>query len=174
MRALVPTADPRIFQMFDGWAAARNGGAVAHRSEFDPMRVAPLLGFLWIYRRHPERGDYVCELAGEEVNAVWGGSVKGRTLTEIVGTEHQPILADRWAAVLGEPAILYSSMERFPAPHLIYRVERLILPLMSRGGEIDSILGISLYDQRREREAAAGGATGTVPDTVVKVPVADL
>jgi hypothetical protein len=116
----------------------------------------------------------VCELAGEEVNAVWGGSVKGLTLTDIVGAEFQPILAGRWEAVLAEPAILYSSMERLPDPHLIYRVERLVLPMMSRDGKIDSVLGISLYDLRRERLSMRDAYEVPVPENVLKVPVADL
>jgi hypothetical protein len=46
LRTLIPDADPRIFQLFDGWRSARNGQAVARRSDFDPLLVAPLLGFL--------------------------------------------------------------------------------------------------------------------------------
>lgn len=174
IRERVPSADPRIFQLFDAWLAARDGQAVTRRSAFDPLPIGPLLSFMWIYRKCPEQDDYVCELAGEDVNDAWRGSIKGHTLRQIVGDEHQPILAARWATVLGEPAILYSSMERFPAPHLIYRVERLVLPMISDTGEIDSVLGISLYDQRRERASVGHGASGTVPDTVVKIPVADL
>ena len=126
MRDLVPAADPRIFQLFDGWLAARDGRLVAGRVDFDPMTISRLLEYVWIYRLAPERDDYVCDLAGEEVNAVWGHSIKGLTLTEIVGEPHRATLAERWDYARSEPAILYSAAENLPDPHFVQRVERLV------------------------------------------------
>lgn len=174
LRGRIPGADPRIFLLFEGWLAARNGYQVACRSCFDPISISRMLGSVWIYRMVPDRGDYVCDLAGEEVNTVWGSSIRGRTLTEIVGAEHRSTLAERWATARGEPAILYSAAENLPDPHFVYRVERLVLPMRAKSGEIDSVLGVSLYDRRRDRLATGVDTSVAMPACVVKIAVADL
>lgn len=167
-------ADPRIMQLLDGWRAARNGRPVARRADFDPLTISRLLEYVWIYRLSPEHDDYVCDLAGEEVNAVWGNSIKGRTLTEIVGATHRTTLAQRWEIVRNEPAILYSATEDLPDPHFVHRVERLVLPMTGRTGEIDTILGVSLYDLRRDRLAFGADREAAMPADVLRIPVADL
>ncbi|WP_084618575.1 PAS domain-containing protein [Thalassobaculum salexigens] len=174
MRARIPQADPRIFELFDGWLAARGDHPVADRAAFDPVTISRMLAFVWIYRMAPDRGDYICELAGEEVNAVWGNSIKGRTLTEIVGPEHRTTLAGRWARARSEPAILYSATENLPDPHFVHRVERLVLPMRSRDGEVDSVLGTSLYDRRTDRIASGVDTSVAMPAAVLRIPVAEL
>ncbi|MDF1791122.1 MAG: PAS domain-containing protein [Thalassobaculaceae bacterium] len=174
LKARIPSADPRIHQMLDGWRAARGDGVVARRASFDPLTVVRMLEFIWIYRHCPIANDYVCDLAGEEVNAVWGHSIKGRTLTEIVGAEHRSTLAERWAIARSEPAILYSATEDMPDPHLVHRVERLVLPMAAETGAVDSVLGVSLYDVRRHRLAGKAANSAAMPAEVVRIPVAEL
>lgn len=172
--ARLAAADERILQLLDGWRAARNGRLVAQRADFDPLTISRLLEHVWIYRFAPERNDYVCELAGEEVNAVWGNSIKGLTLTEIVGETNRATLSQRWEIARGEPAILYSAMEELPDPHFVHRVERLVLPMQGRTGEIDAVLGVSLYNLRRHRLSSGADTEATMPAEVVQIPVADL
>ncbi|WPZ33557.1 PAS domain-containing protein [Thalassobaculum sp. OXR-137] len=167
-------ADPRILDLLDGWRAARHGQAVAQRSAFDPLTIAAMLEYVWIYRLAPERDDYVCDLAGEEVNTVWGSSIKGRTLTEIVGASHRQTLARRWDDARSTPAILYSTTEDLPDPHFVHRVERLVLPMTGRTGEIDSVLGVSLYDLRRDRLSSNTDTQPAMPAAVVRIPAAEL
>lgn len=174
VRQRIPHADPRMHQLFDGWLAARDGSGVARRAAFDPMTISRMLEFVWIYRMSPGVGDYVCDLAGEEVNAVWGRSIKGRTLTEIVGVDHQTTLAARWDGVRCDPAILYSATASLPDPHFVHRVERMVLPMMAASGEIDAVLGVSLYDVRRHLVSAGVDSAATVPAAVVRIPVEDL
>lgn len=172
--ALLAAADPRILQLLEGWRAARKGRPVAGRADFDPLSISRLLEFVWIYRLSPEHDDYVCDLAGEEVNAVWGSSIKGLTLTEIVGGAHRTTLSERWDYARGEPAILYSATEDLPDPHFVHRVERLVLPMIGRTGSIDTVLGVSLYDLRRDRLSSGSETEAAMPAEVVRIPVADL
>lgn len=174
LHARLAGADPRIVQLLDGWCAARNGRPVARRADFDPLTISRMLEYVWIYRLAPERDDYVCDLAGEEVNAVWGSSIKGRTLTEIVGETHRTTLAQRWDIARSKPAILYSATEGLPDPHFVHRVERLVLPMTGRTGEVDTVLGVSLYDLRRDRLSSGADTEAAMPAEVVRIPIADL
>ena len=167
-------ADPRIAELLDAWRAARHGDLVARRSAFDPLTIARMLEYVWIYRVALERGDYVCDLAGEEVNAAWGCSIKGRTLTEIVGSANRDTLAQRWDDARDGPAILYSTTVHLPDPHVVHRVERLVLPMTGRTGQIDSMLGISLYDLRHDGLSADSDAGPVIPADVLRIPATDL
>ena len=102
-------ADPRILVFFHAWNAARRRTLVPLRSDFDPMLIQSLLAHVWLYRFDPAVGDFVCKLAGEEVNLAWGRSIKGRTLREIVGAADHPIMMARWRKLLTVPLLHYGS-----------------------------------------------------------------
>lgn len=174
LRARIPDADPRIFQMFEGWHAACDGDIVPHRSEFDPLTVFPLLPFIWIYRWCADAGDYVCDLAGDGVNTVWGNSIRGRTLTRIVGPDQGTVLVERWRGLRSLPGLLYSSTQRLPDTHHVHRAERLVLPLRDPDGSVGSLIGLSLYDVRLNRLSSVETREAAMPHRIVCLSLPDL
>ena len=163
-------ADPRIFEFFNAWQVARQGSMVPLRRDFDPLNVPTLLAHMWIYRFEPSRGDFVCTLAGEEVNAAWGGSIKGRTLRQIVGTTDHATVLQRWKFILQVPLVHYGSARERLSALETRTAERLIVPLASDRDTVDHILGLSLYEialANRDRPAL-------VPEDIVQIPCAEL
>ena len=169
-RGRVPDADPRLHSFLGAWLDARGADLVPRRSSFSPMSIPSLLRFIWIYEFAPERQDFVCELAGESVNDVWGGSIRGRTIREVVGEADYPRVRGRWDAIFGQPAIQYGAMNEPLTSLEAWQAERLLLPMASRDGTVNVMLGISLYKlQYRPLKA-----TSDVPEMVIRIPCADL
>lgn len=141
-----------------------------YRRDFDPAAVATLLSSVWLYRYDSELEDFVCRLAGEDVNHAWGGNIRGLTLRQIVGQEDHPVVLARWRNIIVKPAVHYgAAMERLTNQEL-RRAERLILPLCDDDGDVSFIIGISLYrlgpvdPERRPLQ----------PEDVIQIPCAEL
>jgi len=142
----VPDVGPSILRMFEAWSDARRGHAVPRRKDFDPLAVPDLLKFVWIYRMDPAIGDYVCDLAGEEVHDAWGGSIKGKHLRAIIGDTNHRIVRERWDRIRDVPMVLYGAAADDPAASSSRFVERLVMPLSDAAGHVTSIIGVSLYN----------------------------
>jgi len=163
-------ADPRIFAFLQAWRDARRGSLVPLRRDFDPLAIPRLLPKAWFYQFDPECGDFVCRLAGEEVNAAWGRSIRGETLLQIVGPVDHPTVFRRWKQIVGVPLIHYgAATERLSA--LEWRTaERLLLPLASEPDTIDHVLGLSLYTMA----AANRSRAALVPADIIQIPCAEV
>lgn len=162
--------DPRIFAFFRAWRAARREAMVPRRVDFDPLAVPSLLLHVWLYRLDPGLDDFVCRLAGEEVNAAWGRSIRGRTLREVVGDADHPTVLRRWRQIVGVPLVHYgAAAERLSALET-RSAERLLLPLSSDADVVDHVLGISLY----RISADSRGRSPLVPEDIVQIPCAEL
>ncbi len=169
-RRRIPDADPKIHGFLSAWLDARGDALVPRRKSFSPMTIPTLLRFVWMYEFDPKRQDFVCQLAGESVNEAWGGSIKGRTIREVVGKIDYPAVKRRWDTIIGQPAIQYGAVEERLTSLETWQAERLLLPMASQDGTINVMLGCSLYSLQR------GGPEGaqTIPELVIRIPCADL
>ena len=147
--------DERLLTFFDTWRASRHGALVPSKRDFDPFEVPSLLRYAWLYRFDPEAGDFVCLLAGEDVNRAWGGPIKGKTLREVVGEKDHPIVLERWRAIVDTPLVQYGAKDEKLSNQDLWRAERLLLPLASAGDRPDHVIGISLYRLAAQEEARA-------------------
>lgn len=168
--ARLADADPRILEFLAAWMAARKGKLVPLRGDFDPTGVPSLLGSVWLYRFEPERGDYYCRLAGEDVKAAWHGNLRGLSLREIVGADDHAVVMERWRRIVAGPLIQYGAAAEQGGDGRQRRVERMVLPLASDNGELDHMLGLSLY------ALASPNLTRAilVPGTTIQILCADL
>ncbi len=137
--------DARLLTFFDAWRASRTNGPVPTKRDFDPFQVPSLLRYAWLYRYDPQAGDFVCLLAGEDVNHAWGRSIKGQTLAEIVGEDEHPVVLRRWRELLEVPLIQYGQRDEQLSNLSLWKAERLLLPLSTDGVQADHIIGVSLY-----------------------------
>ncbi len=141
----LPDAHPAIFTFLDAWRDMRGGRLVPYKRDFDPARVRGLLASIFLYRFDRERDDFVCHLAGEQINQAWGRSIRGLTLREIVGDNDYPIVIERWREIIGRPLVHYGSEQERLSRLDKRRAERLLLPLAADDGRIDHVIGVALY-----------------------------
>jgi len=137
--------DARLLTFFDAWRASRTDGPVPAKRDFDPFQVPSLLRYAWLYRLDSPTGDFVCLLAGEDVNHAWGRSIKGETLADVVGEDEHPGILRRWRELLEVPQIQYGQRDEQLTNQALWKAERLLLPMSSDGVQADHIIGVSLY-----------------------------
>lgn len=163
-------ADPRLLRFLAAWRAARAGAPMPRRRAFDPMTAPDLLPWIWLCAYDPAADDFVYRLAGEEVNAAWGRSLRGAALRDLLGPEDHPTVRRRWAEILEGPNLHYGlTRERLSALET-QSAERLLAPLADDAGLPAYILGVSLY-----RVAASDpGRPPLTAEDYVRLPVAAL
>ncbi|WP_416897562.1 MAG: PAS domain-containing protein [Minwuia sp.] len=132
--------------VFVFWRTARNGRLVPTQRDINPADIRRLLADVWIYRYEPARNDFVCRLAGENINAAWGGSIRGLTLREVVGIDRHPEAIRRWRAIIEVPQIQYGVVDEVRDGVETRTGERLVLPLSDDDGHPDRVFGYSRYD----------------------------
>ncbi len=142
---LLSFADPRVAMFLNAWRSARQGAPVPYKSDFDPLSVPSLLRFIWMYRYNPDLDDFVCLLAGEDINTAWGRSIKNARLREVVGPQDHATVLERWKQIVSIPAAIHGARDERLTAHESWRAERLILPLRSEVGQTDHVIGLSLY-----------------------------
>lgn len=126
------------------WCAIRDGAPVPERRRFDPLSVPRLMPHLWLLAHDPETGRCVYRLAGEEINAVYGGSVKGRELAEVIAPDGLSKVRARVVATLETPALVHVIGRVYLEADRLLVGERLILPLADETGTPRFALGATL------------------------------
>jgi len=166
----LPDADPRVFEFLDAWRAARVDGAIPYRARFDPLNIPSLLKSVWLYQYEPGIGDFVCHLAGEEINEAWGQRINGCRLRQVVGDDDHDTVLGRWQEIVSRGFIQYGMARERLSRQQVRRGERILAPMKSDNGAVDVVLGMSLYSigpVDRDRPAL-------IPEDIVRVPCADL
>lgn len=132
---------PVLRTLLDHWVRLRGARQMPTRDQIDPTLMAACLPYIWICRRGDD-GEFVCVLAGEEVQQAWGHSIMSRPLAEVFGDEYWSDVRGRLLKVLETPAIQHAV---FQIEHRFKSVERLSLPVADGSGRPVQILGGSVY-----------------------------
>lgn len=168
--ALPAFLDRKLDVVLQHWLAARKGRLVPRRTDIVPAAMSACLPYVWIYRWRAERQDFENVLAGEEINYVWGYSIRGKFMDELFGDD-APVLRRRWHDLLDRPAIAYGRLTGEIALGQYRPAERLSLPLLDDADRPYGILGISIYQVDRMRAEALKIPP---PLQVLVVPCRDL
>src|SRR3546814_9815807 len=86
------------------WAARRRG-LMMPKQDIDAIALKSCLPNVWLHRYQPESDDFVCLLAGEQVNAAWGGSIANRPLSQIIRSEQYALTRHRYRQKIGRAHI---------------------------------------------------------------------
>ncbi len=140
--------DERLRILWDHWYSLCQGDIPPCRDDIDPGKLRKVLPLTWIYRKHRDREEFYCSLAGDEVIRAWNGRrMIGVECTDLFAPDAWAVLRARWMTVLTTPAVQYSE----GAPQLLVgsarykRAERLTLPLLHRDGAPYGVIGATRY-----------------------------
>lgn len=141
------------------WVAARGGRLMPMRRDFDPMAVPRLLGRLWLCDFLPAERRFVYRLAGEEINDVYGRSLKGLDLEQVITAGSYTNIHRRLLATIETPGIVHVIGRIYIDSDRLLVGERVILPLADEAGEARFVLGATVIEGDWEwDERAAVGA----------------
>jgi hypothetical protein len=138
-------ADRRLGAVCRHWKNLVRNDMPPVRQALDPGAFMTALPFLWICERQGGSGRFVVRLAGEEINALFGRTLRGRFLDEILPPALHAELAAAIGEVLARPATLLARGPLSVNDPGVAPADCAILPLRE-GAEIRSVLGATVYD----------------------------
>jgi len=166
--------NPRILQVLQVWLAAAGRAAMPRRSAIDPAALGRNLDIVWLCDVVRPGPRYRYRLAGERVNEVYGMSLAGRFMDEIIPAATQtPVLA-RYHRVVAERGLSHTAGSLYLSSDKIYAGERIAMPLSDDGRTVDALLGATAFDwptaARRSEQRAVGPTVTFTPIDLPEAP----
>jgi len=137
--------EPALLQIAAHWHAARGDRLLPAWRDIDACALAPHLPIVWSWRYDFTRETFVGRLAGEEINAMLGVSIRGKTIEECFAPDVAAVVRQRYRAVMDGPAFMFSYGKVFASAGRTGHGERIVLPLADDGVHPDGILGATVY-----------------------------
>jgi hypothetical protein len=157
-KAMLPAIrSQRLRTLLKHYLDVRGARRLPSRRDIDAVRLGPVLPIIWISEYVPCAGTFRYRLAGEEVNEIWGRSVAGRLLSDIVQPERFKATNDAFLRVIGEDLALIASGSVYRCTDRIGLGERLVLPLSSDGVTADGLIGATYRGPLVDLELASTG-----------------
>lgn len=175
---------PKLLRLINLWHAARDGGAgLPRKSRIDAVDLggAGLLAQIWLVERQPDR-RLVYRLAGEEINAVFGRSIAGLTLDDLIEPEDAAVVSRRWHRLLDDGLVLHAIGDVYSDAGRLFSGERVVLPLTDDDGLPCFLIGVTDYRLIDPGERAGpqarigvpGARRGFIPvGRITRMPVDD-
>lgn len=140
---------PRIRALYDYWSAKRPApDKLPGRQHIDPVEIPQLLRWVWLVDvlRDPLRFRY--RLTGSEFIGAMGGNYTGRFVGEADPDFFSQTWGRHYSAAADQGLVGYfRGRPIIHAERNYVWMERLLLPLATDGGNVNMLLGITLYDQ---------------------------
>ncbi|HEV8391959.1 MAG TPA: PAS domain-containing protein [Dongiaceae bacterium] len=160
-------ADGRLRSLYDYWhALGMAAGGLPSVQAFDPLHLPKLLPNLWIMEVAPDTHRFRMRLAGENINAIYRRNIGGQYFSDVFEASEVDVLIARYTRALNEPSIFRAVGAVYSAAGRFSEGERLALPMLGRSGVTDTMLGITVYDDRLVEASAIhvmGGAPSFYP-----------
>jgi hypothetical protein len=136
---------PRLRAVATHWNDARGARRMPGWSDIDPAAIARQLPIVWawIYDRAADR--FTGRLAGEEINAAFGKSLRGADMAEFFRDFEYETILQRYRRIVNEPCFFHGEGQVFLHARRVGFGERVILPLAADGETADGLFGATLY-----------------------------
>lgn len=131
----------RLRSFHNHWESLCNGGAVAKRSDFDIVEAPlALVGHLILLDVLDGGQDFRYRVVGTKIAEEIGRDFTGETVLEYHARHESREVIDGYAEIVktGQPHLYHGSLYDLGRAYMTY--ERLAVPLMGPGGDIDFIL----------------------------------
>jgi hypothetical protein len=139
--------------------------------DIDPAAIAPQLPIVWAWKYDRASDSFTGRLAGEEINAAFGKSLRGVDMKTFFADMSYEVIFARYRHVVTEPAFAIGRGTVFGIARRYGLGVRIILPLAADGNEADGILGATLYRPSRDHGARSPGEAEPMEETVMFFPL---
>ncbi|GGF10109.1 hypothetical protein GCM10011611_14590 [Aliidongia dinghuensis] len=136
---------PALKLVLSHWLAARGDRPMPAWRDIDAAVIGKHLPQVWAWRYDRAEDLFIGRLAGEEIVAVLGSEIRGRSLPECFPTDAGQVVHDRYKAVVLGPKIMRTTGNVHMSTGRHGAGERLVLPLADDGVTGDGVLGVTEY-----------------------------
>jgi hypothetical protein len=125
--------------------SAYTPGRLPSRREIDPNAIRRALPYVWLVEHLHDDNGFRYRLAGEHVNGVFGFSLRGKRLSDIIEPHMLETVRARYLHALKTPGVVYCVGRVYMRIGGYREGERLILPLSDDGVNGTHLLGVTDY-----------------------------
>ena len=153
-------ADKRLRAVFDHWLKARGDNAMPAWRDIDPLQLGPQLQHIWSLRYDPHDESFTGRLSGEEVNAIFGKSLRHTRIEHFFAPADVPWIHERCLRIIARPCIALVTGPVYAYTGHYGSGSRIMLPLGEDRVTGDEVMGATVYNLR----AAGSTRNGTASD----------
>ena len=153
-RALQTIVSPSLREIMLHWDSLRCGRTLPGWRDIDPLDLRRHLPILWAWKYDRAADLFTGRLAGESITAVFGESLRSRSLEDFFKNRGYEDIREQFHRVVDEPAIYVGRGAVFDYAGHYGSGERIIMPLADDGVHPDGLIGATTY-----AFASAGAAT---------------
>lgn len=130
----------QLRDLYTYWQTMRGDSRIPPRSAFDPIRVPRLLPSLILLDVEPDTGRLIVRLLGTRVATVYGRDYTGQYLDEVYFGSNARSVLDDYGTCAREGIPVLGERNFRNVRDVVYRMERLILPLSDDGKEVNKLI----------------------------------
>jgi hypothetical protein len=171
---LTSIKEPALLEVAAHWDSARGHRLMPAWRDIDPVALRRHLSIVWSWRYDFSLDTFVGRLAGEEIIAALGKSIRGRRIDECFPPDAYEIVRDRYKAVLDGPQFMHSSGKVHVRSGGSGLGERIVLPLAADESRPDGILGATVYRLSARSEPLRDIAIDHLHEAVTFYPLVRL
>ncbi len=137
---------PRLKILLAHWRAVRGNRLMPAWRDIDALALAPIMPILWSWKYDRDTAMFTGRLAGEEINAIFGKSLRHTRMADFFKDWQYDKIYARHRRVIGDPCIILGQGLVFSHAGREGHGERLILPLGDDGQHGDGLIGATIYE----------------------------
>jgi hypothetical protein len=131
------------------WLSAYKPRRLPSRTEIDLNAIRHALPYVWLIEYLPDEDAFQYRLAGEHVNEVFGYSLRGKRLRDVIEPSMLEIVRGRFLHALNTPGAVHAVGRVYMRVGGYREGERLILPLSDDGVNGTHLFGVTDYGRGR-------------------------
>lgn len=137
--------EPVLRQLVEYWLAKRGGRLMPSLADIDPVEIPWALSRIWILDYLPDVRRFRYRLAGEEINAVTGQTLRGLYLDETLPVERCEKILRKYEHVVENLSVVHDSGRVYMREERLATGERIVFPLSNDGETVAALLGGTVY-----------------------------
>jgi hypothetical protein len=137
--------EPALIDVVTHWNEARGSRRLPAWRDLDATVLGRRLPIIWAWHYDAALDSFIGRLAGEEIVAVLGRSIRGRRIETCFPSEAVPLILARYRRVVHDPCFMRGHGRVFAPVGGSGIGERVVLPLGDDGLHADGILGATVY-----------------------------
>jgi len=153
-RALQTISSPSLREILLYWDSLRRGRPLPGWRDIDPVDLRHHLPIVWAWKYDRAADLFTGRLAGEAITAVFGESLRNRSLEDFFKDRCPEDIREQFHRVVDEPALYVGRGAVFDYAGRYGSGERIIMPLADDGTYADGLLGATTYAFARSGDPA--------------------
>lgn len=144
-KALQTISSQSLREVLLYWDSLRRGRPLPGWRDIDPVDLRRHLPIVWSWKFDRAADLFTGRLAGEAITAVFGESLRNRTLEDFFKDRSYEDIRKQFRRVVDEPALYVGRGAVFDYAGRYGSGERIIMPLADDGTHADGLLGATTY-----------------------------